>query len=462
MKKGVFFLLCVCMICIMGFGALEFFKVNAYSADHFLKGTKINGIDCSGLTVKEASGLLSKEWNTKVMAFTQGGKTVGTISGFEFEYDIEDQLKEQMRFGIVHPLIRGVAGNRSNIIIKMNIKKTTPSMLRQVGGFAFLSVPHTENTRNAYVDMSNREFNIVPEIYGNELDINRFLKITMEQIANGVFQVEFNPINYYKLPTVLADDPALKEEQVYCRKYLAQKITYKMPTKQVILTPGELYEMMKKKEDGTPYVVPEKVKAFVEGFAIQNNTVGRARAFTTATGNSISVKGGTYGYRINQKEETQQLLSDLESGKTVNREPIYAQTPYVKSDEIGSSYVEVNLSSQYLWLFKDGVQILSTPIVSGNVNMGSATSPGVYAINHLQRNTILRGKDYDGTQYASSVSYWVPFYGGIGFHDADWRSTFGGDIYKGAGSHGCINMPLAAAATLFNNVDRGLPVVVHY
>ena len=55
----------------------------------------------------------------------------------------------------------------------------------------------------------------------------------------------------------------------------------------------------------------------------------------------------------------------------------------------------------------------------------------------------------------------MPFNGGIGFHDASWRNTFGGTIYKKNGSHGCVNMPYAAAKTLFENVYAGMPVICY-
>ena len=54
----------------------------------------------------------------------------------------------------------------------------------------------------------------------------------------------------------------------------------------------------------------------------------------------------------------------------------------------------------------------------------------------------------------------MPFNRGIGFHDATWRSRFGGEIYLTAGSHGCVNLPFAAAKELYENVYSGLPVVV--
>ena len=52
-------------------------------------------------------------------------------------------------------------------------------------------------------------------------------------------------------------------------------------------------------------------------------------------------------------------------------------------------------------------------------------------------------------------------YAGQGFHDATWRSAFGGNIYVRNGSHGCVNLPYSAAEDLYSKIDVGTPVVVH-
>ena len=68
----------------------------------------------------------------------------------------------------------------------------------------------------------------------------------------------------------------------------------------------------------------------------------------------------------------------------------------------------------------------------------------------------------DGTyEYESHVDYWMPFNGGIGFHDASWRSKFGGTIYQYSGSHGCINLPVDKAKLLYEKVYKGMPVLCH-
>ena len=67
-----------------------------------------------------------------------------------------------------------------------------------------------------------------------------------------------------------------------------------------------------------------------------------------------------------------------------------------------------------------------------------------------------------GEGYATPVEYWMPFYGGVGIHDADsWRSSYGGDIYQYSGSHGCINTPTANAAIIYQNIEPGTPIICY-
>ena len=67
-----------------------------------------------------------------------------------------------------------------------------------------------------------------------------------------------------------------------------------------------------------------------------------------------------------------------------------------------------------------------------------------------------------GQGYSSDVKYWMPFIGNVGFHSAPWRGSYGGSEYISNGSHGCVNLPTYAAATLYKLVSQGDPVVTYY
>ena len=127
-----------------------------------------------------------------------------------------------------------------------------------------------------------------------------------------------------------------------------------------------------------------------------------------------------------------------------------------EGNDYGDSYVEINLTAQHLFLYKEGKLVIESDFVSGNHARGFDTPTGAYGITYTQKDATLRGDNYE-----TPVSYWMPFAGNVGMHDASWRSQFGGSIYKTAGSHGCINLPPSVAKVIFENVSKNYPVLVY-
>jgi len=124
----------------------------------------------------------------------------------------------------------------------------------------------------------------------------------------------------------------------------------------------------------------------------------------------------------------------------------------------GSTYIEVNLSQQYMWFFQAGACVLECEVITGNPTYGWTTPAGTFSILSMSRNVTFTGPDYRLFSY-----YWMPFTSaGHGFHDASWQPSFGGDAYTYRGSHGCVNMPPWAAAQLYGMVGPGTTVVIHY
>lgn len=115
------------------------------------------------------------------------------------------------------------------------------------------------------------------------------------------------------------------------------------------------------------------------------------------------------------------------------------------------------MSKQHLWLYKNKTLLAEGDIVTGNMSKNYSTPAGTYRLTYKQKDATLKGTDYE-----TPVSYWMPFNGNIGLHDATWRKTFGGSIYQKDGSHGCVNAPYNLAETVFNNIEAGTPVVCYY
>ncbi len=197
----------------------------------------------------------------------------------------------------------------------------------------------------------------------------------------------------------------------------------------------------------------------VETVGSDTITIGAAPA-ESETVESLNPEGQS-------SEATESTEPTREAPKSLNGEvkmakddifvPVLAADPEFQLGH-GLTYIDISIEKQRVILFENGRKVMESACVTGTPNRERATHYGSFRINYKQRNRILRGSQ---KLYEAFVSYWMPFDGGIGLHDATWRGSFGGNIYKSNGSHGCINLPPAFAKQLYERVTVGMPVYVH-
>lgn len=181
--------------------------------------------------------------------------------------------------------------------------------------------------------------------------------------------------------------------------------------------------------------------------------------FKTTSGSVISVNVPAAGQNVDGNKLYESIADAINKKQSATVEAVYSEAQEEETGEYvtyGGNYCEVDLTNQMVYVYKNGQQVVSSPCVTGCISKGHGTPTGVYSIFSMDKNRYLNG---DG--YKSWVNFFVPFNGGIGFHDASWRSTFGGNIYLYSGSHGCINMPYAQVQKLFANVSMGEKVIVY-
>ena len=193
----------------------------------------------------------------------------------------------------------------------------------------------------------------------------------------------------------------------------------------------------------------------------KNHDVSKTKKgqFKTTTGSVISVNVPASGQTVDGNKLYESIADAINKKQSATVEAVYSEAQEEETGEYvtyGGNYCEVDLTNQMVYVYKNGQQVVSSPCVTGCIAKGHGTPTGVYSIFSMDKNRYLNG---DG--YKSWVNFFVPFNGGIGFHDASWRSTFGGNIYLYSGSHGCINMPYAQVQKLFANVSMGEKVIVY-
>ena len=241
-------------------------------------------------------------------------------------------------------------------------------------------------------------------------------------------------------------------------KFSSLRIALKFGSEYEILTAEDFLAHTTETEDHQYVLDPEFLTSYAERLAAKYDTQGQPKRFTTSYGNTITLYQGNYGWKLNVSK-TAALIEETSktyTRKTIN--PVWDHEGKSLNEEtdIGDSYVEVDLVNQKVWLYKNGKQLLETDCVTGTYGTDRQTPGGVYSIYYRQSPAVLNGPGY-----SSPVTYWMAFNGGIGLHDASWRSEFGGDIFRTSGSHGCVNLPLEAAKIIYEETDKGYPVVCY-
>lgn len=199
-----------------------------------------------------------------------------------------------------------------------------------------------------------------------------------------------------------------------------------------------------------------KKNAYAHGYEIRYSSDGTNYTLltdTTATSYTSNrfIVGKTYHFRI----YPYRILDGKKIYGTCWARTL-TMTNSAYGRDVGNTYIEVNIAQQHMWYYINGELYVSTDVVTGNYNTAD-TPKGYWEVNDKVSPCTLIGADY-----VSYVDYWIAFIGsGYGIHDASWRSTFGGQIYKGNGSHGCINTPYANVKKIYGKVTIGTPVIVY-
>ncbi|MCQ4671387.1 L,D-transpeptidase/peptidoglycan binding protein [Lactonifactor longoviformis] len=443
-----------------------------YYHDKFFKGTEINGINCENMTVEETEDLIRRQVEDYKITVQFRGDQAQEILGSDIGYqyvsngDAEKILKEQ------NPLlwIRGYFKPEKYEAAK-NISFDENQLRTKLDSLDSMIAENQEAPQDAYVTFQETEFVIVDEVQGTTIDENTMFEAVKTAVSESRPDVSAEEAGAYAAPSVTKDNPDLIAQRDMLNTYAKASITYTFGEQTELLDGSIIKDWFDYDENGNIIENEDTFKAnakeYVKSLAAKYDTVGKERSFhSTAADADITVKGGSYGWKINQKKEVAQLIEEIKAGTVTTREPIYSSTAVSREgNEIGNTYVEVDLGNQHMWFYKDGQLIVDSDFVSGNMSYKDRVTPsGVYSLYYKQRDKTLRGKkNPDGTyEYESPVKYWMPFNGGVGLHDASWRSNFGGNIYKTSGSHGCINLPRSKAQVLYENIEKDVPIVCFY
>ncbi|MDR3598187.1 peptidoglycan binding domain-containing protein [Clostridium sp.] len=444
-------------IILIASSVLIYLLVSLYFTNHYFFNTVINGVNVSLKAHDDANNIIRSYIKDYGLQLIERDGEIEEIRG----QDIGMQYNEKNSISKVYKI--------------QSSFKWISSLLKEqeyyVDDLFFYNKNNLENKinqlnclnkniiepKNVSFKYSNGSYEAVKEVYGNKIYTDKLNEAIKKSILEGKEKLYLDVNLCYENPKYTLSSDKTIETKNLLNKYVSTRINYIFGSQNEILDESIINQWLSV-DDKLEVVINEKaVNEYVRGLSKKYDTVGIARKIKSSTNKLVEVKGGFYGWKINCAAETKALLENIKLGEILQKEPIYIQKALFRDeDDIGDTYVEINITMQHLWFYKDGKLITQGDVVTGDPNKGNSTSVGVYMLNYKEKGSTLNGANYE-----AEVAYWMPFNGNIGIHDASWRYSFGGDIYKRNGTHGCVNAPLYLAKKIFENIEDGTPVICY-
>lgn len=433
---------------------------------HFYFNTEINGNDLGMKSVEAVEQFMAGQVDGYSLKLEGNDNTTENIVGkdISLKYQKSDGLKKALKEQ--NPFLWPKAFfEEESLEIPIGVQYDKAALDAVIAGLNCVTNPEPILSVSAVPEFDGNQFAVKKEVLGNQVNVETFTAAVEEHLNGFIDTMNMQESGSYVVPKFLSDSPEVQAACDTANKYLVASITYDFNPYTEVVDKTVISGWLATDENMQVTFQTEKVREYVAGLAAKYDTSGKPRSFVTASGNTVEVKNGIYGWRINQEEEYNKLVANIQAGETVTREPEYSRKAVShEGNDFGNTYAEVDLTQQKMWFFQNGQLMMESPIVTGKPSAGDATPQGTYTVTYTQRRAVLRGpKQPDGSyEWESPVEYWMPFNGGIGFHDASWQAAYGGDRYLTHGSHGCINMPLDKAKQLFGYLQAGTPVICHY
>lgn len=436
---------------------LVYLLISLYFTNHFFLRTVINGVNVSLKAHDDVDTVMESHLKNYVLSIVERDGETEEIMG----PDIGLKYKEENNITEIFSLQKSLKWFVSVFSPQAYYVRTlfvynNKELENKIKDLHCLNRSIIE-PRNVSFRYGGGSYEVEQEVYGNKIIEDRLEKAVRISILKGETKLDLNEAQCYENPRyTLGSFKTLKTlEQL--NTHVSANITYKFGDAEEKLEKSIINNWLSVDENLDVVLNKAEAVKYVKALGKKYDTVGAARKFKTSIGKVIEVKGGLYGWKINQIAEANALLHEISQGAVIEKEPVYSQKAASRGEnEIGNTYVEINLTRQHLWFYKNGKLITHGPVVTGNPGRGNATVVGTYMLNYKQKGATLSGQNY-----SVGVSYWMPFYGNIGVHDAKWRYSFGGQIYKRNGTHGCVNAPFYLAKTIFENLDDGTPFVCY-
>lgn len=224
-------------------------------------------------------------------------------------------------------------------------------------------------------------------------------------------------------------------------------------------------------------------QAYIKGVAPPGSTVATVTAHSDAEVASesdrlslmtlVSPKGKAYASELEAANAAVHAQKDPKAAavREIRVHDLVAEIDANFGRIVPAKVILVSTEAQWAHMYENGKEVYSTPVTTGGPEL--PTDLGVFQIYEKVSPFVFHSPWPIGSEYyypPTPVTFWMPFDGAEGLHDASWRSNFGPgsnyaptDLGTGVsilGTHGCVNLPYDAAQFVWDWAPIGTTVVV--
>lgn len=437
-----------------------FYHQQQFLRSHFANQTVINNVDVSRLTLTQGRQKLLQQARTRQVIIQEPHHRHYFKYRQPYTFTRSNQQALQDCFQ---------AHDRKNTILPLQYTPTTNQHFQQA---VQQYLQHLNQQRapvqDAQIIYRHSQLQVRPARRTNLIDIPQ----TVQNLSYTQNQQVLKVV--YVQPQITEQSPQFRNLKNNLQHLGQIKVHYlldhheeNLPLTELI--PAAVFQAGKLKFAPTP--LQHKLEQLDRKYRTLNTTLH----FQNAAGNYQALYNqGSLGWQLDIAAETRYVQQKLQ--QLLEQQPpqhlVLISAQHIQGNDYndpqgyrGKDWVEIDLTTQQMWIFKAQKLVLQTGIVSGNPQTQGGTPTGAYYIVSKQRNTVLKGNNTDGSPYWSPVQYYTPFIGNvIGMHDSNWQSAGAYGVPGNqnlVGSHGCINTPPAIMPQVFMNIEVNEPVLVY-
>ena len=439
-------------------------------SNSFLPNTYINNTNVGGMSVAKVENKLQSDSLSKTITLIKNDDSTEEIKltdidyTCEYETDISKIKNAQSPFGWVLAFF-----GKDEYNAKLKTSYNEEALNNAIDSLKCVTNEAIQDPVDAHIEQTDSGFIVVDAIDGNRLDVDKLKTVIKENLNNGIYEINLSDQNCYLTANIKADDETITATMEKIEKFNDLVITLDMTDATEVID-FSVFKNWITNEDGSVNL-DEKGNVVLnqdlitdwvtDDLRIKYNTFGTTRKFNATDIGEITVGGSeydSYGFQVKIDKTVAVIVDAINGGESVTVKPVWNIPALCRGEnDIGNTYIEIDLTRQHMWYYVDGQLYLDTDIKSGKPTPERETPTGLFRIWHKEKDRYLTGPGY-----RSHVDFWMPFtWTGCGIHDASWTNQFGGEYYKTSGSHGCINTPYNMVSKLYDKVEYDTPVVVY-